>query len=85
MLPTSPVERVGDRLSWWAVAGGPGTPRGKRFGIKRGSLAKPFAERDDVLGPFATQRAATDAAKRAVATPEDSRIGLFAAPLASES
>ena len=85
VLPSAPVERVGDRHSWWAVAGGPGTPRGKRFGIKRGSLAKPFAERADVLGPFPTKRAATDAAKRAVATPEDSRIGLFAARPARES
>ena len=79
VLPTAPVERVGDRHSWWAVTGGKGKPKAKRFGIKRGSLAKPFAERDDVLGPFPTKRAATDAAKRAVATPADSRIGLFAA------
>ena len=85
VLPTAPVERVGDRHSWWAVAGGPGTPRGKRFGIKRGSLARPYADRDDVLGPFATQRAATDAAKRAVATPEDSRVGLFAPPPAESA
>ena len=84
VLPTAPVERVGDRHSWWAVTGGRGKPRAKRFGIKRGSVAKPFADRDDVLGPFATKRAATDAAKRAAATPEDSRIGLFAAPLARE-
>ena len=80
VLPTPRVEGVGDRHSWGAVTGGPGTPRGKRFGIKRGSLAESFADRDDVLGPFPTERAATDAAKRAVATPEDSRVGLFAAP-----
>ena len=78
MLPTPPIERVGDYRSWWAVTGGPGTPRRKRFGIKRGSMPKPFADRDDVLGPFPTKRAAMDSAKRAVATPEDSRIGLFA-------
>ena len=78
VLPTASVEHVGDRHSWWAVTGGRGKPKAKRFGIKRGSRAKPFAERDDVLGPFPTKRAATDAAKRAVATPEDSRIGLFA-------
>ena len=79
VLSTAPVERVGDRHFWWAVTGGPGKPERKRFGIKRGSLPKSFADRDDVLGPFPTERAATDAAKRAVATPEDSRIGLFAA------
>ena len=79
VLPTAPVERVGDYRSWWAVTGGPGTPRGKRFGIKHGSVSKRFAQRDDVLGPFPTKRAATDAAKRAVATPEDRRIGLFTA------
>ena len=44
-------------------------------------ISKPFSDRDDVLGPFPTKRAATDAAKRAVATPEDSRIGLFAATM----
>ena len=81
VLPTAPVERVGDRHSWWAVTAGPGKPRGKRFGIKHGSVSKPFADRGDVLGPFPTKRAATDAAKRAVATPEDSRIGLFATPV----
>ena len=78
VLPTAPVERVGDRHSWWAVTDGPGKPKAKRFGIKRGSLAKRYVDRDGVLGPFPTERAATDAAKRAVATPEDSRIGLFA-------
>ena len=78
VLPTAPVEHVGDRHSWWAVTGGRGKPKSKRFGLKRGSRAKPYAERDDVLGPFPTKRAATDAAKRAVATPEDSQIGLFA-------
>ena len=81
VLPTAPVERVGDRHSWWAITAGPGKPRGTRFGIKRGSVSKPFSDRDDVLGPFPTKRAATDAAKRAVATPEDSRIGLFAATM----
>ncbi|OZC01441.1 hypothetical protein [Rubricoccus marinus] len=80
VLPTAPVERVGTYRSWWAVTGGPGAPRGKRFGIKHGSVSKRFAERDDVLGPFPTKRAATDAAKRAVATPDDCRIGLFASP-----
>ena len=84
VLPTAPVERTGDRHSWWAVTGGRGMPRGKRYGIKRGSRATSFAERDDVLGPFPTKRAATDAAKRAVATPEDSQIGLFAQPLVRE-
>ena len=81
VLPTAPVERVGNRRTWWAVTAGPGKPRGKRFGIKQGSVSKPFAERDDVLGPFPTKRAATDAAKRAVATPGDSRIGLFVAAM----
>ena len=79
VLPITPVERIGNYRSWWAVTGGRGTPRGKRFGIKHGSVSKPFADRDDVLGPFATKRAATDAGKRATSTPEDYRIGLFAA------
>ena len=78
VLPIAPIERVGNYRSWWAVTGGPGAPRGKRFGIKHGSVSKRFADRDDVLGPFPTKRAATDAAKRAVSTPEDCRIGLFA-------
>ena len=81
VLPTPPPERVGTYRSWWAVTGGPGAPRGKRFGIKHGSVSKRFADRDDVLGPFPTKRAATDAAKRAVSTPEDCRIGLFATPV----
>ncbi|MEL6614206.1 MAG: hypothetical protein AAFQ43_00635 [Bacteroidota bacterium] len=78
VLPTAPVERVGDRHSWWAITGGNGKPKRKRFGIKRGSMPITFAALDDVLGPFPSKRSATDAAKRAVARPEDCQIGLFA-------
>ena len=77
-LPAPPDDYVGDRMSWWAVVEGPGKPKGKAFAIKRGRRMRAFAEREGVRGPFATKRLASDAAKRALATPEDSMIGLFA-------
>lgn len=76
-LPVAAVETVGDRSTWWAIIGGPGKSKRKRFSIKRGRRARAFAERDGVLGPFRTKRQAQEAAERATCIPEDSRIGLF--------
>jgi hypothetical protein len=85
-LPSPPVALVGTRRSWWAVVGGVGLRLDRhpdaRYRIRHGALLAPYAERaradGDLLGPFATERQATDAAKRAVATPKDYQVGLFA-------
>ena len=68
---------VGDRRSWWAVT--QPAEDGQRYRLERGRMLRAYAQADDVLGPFASKRAADQAGRRATATPDDMRIGLFAA------
>ena len=90
-LPRPQVERVGSYRTWWALLPASGSQPAvpaqqaepceedtRSFRLKQGSLPVTRAAREDVLGPFATKRLAGDAGKRATATAEDSRVGLFA-------
>lgn len=77
-LPREPAERVGGRGTWWAVVAGPGKPRRKPYGVKRGSRPAADVGRPGLLGPFPTERAARQAGDRATCTADDSAVGLFA-------
>ena len=76
-LPPPPASAwTGDRRSWWVDLDH--QDEGERFAIRRGRMLRTRADRASVLGPFGSRQRALDAGRRATATPDDMRVGLFA-------